>query len=46
MFGTLVPKFLPIEVCSTDEGKTAADEGSNEVVLGIVGVLLEFSLLV
>jgi hypothetical protein len=37
---------IPILVCSTDDRKTAAETASDEMVMGAVGALCEFSLLV
>ena len=43
---TLAVNCAPILVCSTDDRKTAAETASNEMVMGAVRTLCEFSLLV
>jgi hypothetical protein len=46
MIRTLAVNCAPILVCSKDDGKTAAETASNEMVIGVVLALCEFSLLV
>jgi len=46
MIRTLAVNCAPILVCSTDEGKTAAETASHEMVMGAVWALCEFSVLV
>jgi hypothetical protein len=46
MISTLLVNCAPIGDCSKDNGKTAAETTSNEMVMGAVGALCEFSLLV
>jgi hypothetical protein len=46
MIRTLAVNCAPILVCSTDDGKTAADTASDEIVMGAVRALSEFTLLV
>jgi len=46
MIRTLAMNCAPILVCSKDDGKTAVETASNEMVMGAVRVLCEFSLLV
>jgi hypothetical protein len=46
MIRTLAVNCAPILVCSTDDGKTAAETASDEMVMGAVRALCEFSLLV
>jgi len=46
MIRTLAVNCAPILVCSTDDGKTAAETASDEMVMGAVRELCEFSLLV
>jgi hypothetical protein len=46
MIRTLAMNCTPILVCSKDEGKTAAKTASDEMVMGAVWALSEFSLLV
>jgi len=46
MIRTLAVNCAPILVCSTDDGKTVAETASNEMVMGAVRALCEFSLLV
>jgi len=46
MIRTLAVHCAPILVCSKDDGKTAAETVSNEMVMGAVWALCEFSLLV
>jgi len=43
---TLAMNCTPILVCCTDDGKTAAETASEEMVMGAVRALSEFSLLV
>jgi hypothetical protein len=44
MLTTLAVNCAPIHVCSTDDRKIAAETASDEMVMGAVWVLLEFSL--
>jgi hypothetical protein len=46
MIRTLAVNCAPILLCSKDDGKTAAETASDEMVIGAVWVLSEFSLLV
>jgi len=46
MLRTLAVNCAPILVCSTDDGKTAVETASDEMVMGAVRALCEFSLLV
>ena len=46
MIRKLAVKCAPILVCSMDDGKTAAETASDEMVMGVVWSLCEFSLLV
>jgi hypothetical protein len=46
MIRTLVVNCAAILVCSTDDTKTAAETASDEMVMGAVRALCEFSLLV
>jgi len=46
MIRTLAVNGAPIHVCSKDDGKTAAETVSDEMVMGAVRALCEFSLLV
>jgi len=46
MIRTLTVNCAPILVCSTDDRKTAAETASDEMVMGAVQALCEFSLLV
>jgi len=46
MIRTLAVNCAPILVCSKDAGKTAAETASNEMVMGAVRAVCEFSLLV
>jgi len=46
MIRTLAGKCAPILVCCTDDGITAVETASDEMVLGAVWALCEFSLLV
>jgi len=46
MIRTRAVNCAPILVCSTDDGKTAAETASDEMVMGAVRTLCEFSLLV
>jgi len=46
MIRTLTVNCAPILVCSTDDRKTAAETASDEMVMGAVRALCEFSLLV
>jgi len=46
MIWTLAVNCVPILVSSKDDGKTAAETASNEMVMGAVRALCEFSLLV
>ena len=46
MIRTLAVNCAPILVCSKDDGKTAGETASNEMVMGAVWALCEFSLLV
>jgi len=46
MIRTLAVNCAPILDCSKDDGKTPAETASNEMVMGAVRVLCEFSLLV
>ena len=46
MIRTLAVNCAPILVCSTDDRKTAAETASDEMVMGAVRALCEFSLLV
>jgi hypothetical protein len=46
MIRTLAVNCAPILVCSTDDGKTAAQTASDEMAMGAVRALFEFSLLV
>jgi len=46
MIKTLAVNCAPILVCSTDDGKTAAETASDEMVMGAEWALCEFSLLV
>jgi len=46
MIRTLAVNCAPILVCSKDDGKTAAETASDEMVMGAVRALCEFSLLV
>jgi len=43
---TVAVNCAPILVCSKDDRKTAADAASNEMIMGAVWALCEFSLLV
>jgi hypothetical protein len=43
---TLAVNWAPILVCSKDDGKTVAETASDEMVMGAVWALCEFSLLV
>jgi len=45
MIRTLAVNCAPILVCSKDDGKTAVETASNEMVMGAVRALCEFSLL-
>ena len=46
MIRTLAVNYAPILVCSTDDRKTAAETAYDEMVMGAVHALCEFSLLV
>jgi hypothetical protein len=46
MIRTLAVNCAPILDCSKDDGKTAAENAFNEMVMGAVRALCEFSLLV
>jgi hypothetical protein len=46
MIRTLAVNCAPILVCSTDDWKTVAETASDEIVMGAVRALCEFSLLV
>jgi len=46
MIRTLAVNCTPILDCSQDAGKTAAETTSDEMVMGVVRALCEFSLLV
>jgi len=46
MIRTLAVNCVPILVCSKDDGKAAAETASDEMVMGAVWALCEFSLLV
>jgi hypothetical protein len=46
MIITLAVNCAPIHVCSTDDGKTAAEIASDEMVMGAVRALSQFTLLV
>jgi len=46
MIGTLAVNCPPILFCSQDDGETAAETSSDEMVMGAVLALCEFSLLV
>jgi len=46
MIKALAVNCAPIRVCSKDDGKTAAETASDEMVMGAVRALCEFSLLV
>jgi len=46
MIRTLALNCAPILVCSKDDGKTALETTSDEMVMGAVRALCEFSLLV
>jgi hypothetical protein len=46
MIRTLAVNCAPILVCSKDDRKTAAETASDEMVMGAVQALCEFSLLV
>jgi len=46
MIRTLAVNCTPILVCSKDDGKTAAETASDEMVMGAARALCEFSLLV
>jgi len=44
MIRTLAVNSAPIFVCSTDDGNTAAETASDEMVMGALRALCEFSL--
>jgi hypothetical protein len=46
MIRTLAANCAPILDCSKDDGKTAAENASNDMVMGAVRALCKFSLLV
>jgi len=46
MIRILAVSFAPILVCSKDDGKTAVQPASDEMVMGAVRALCEFSLVV
>jgi hypothetical protein len=46
MIRTLAVNCAPILLCTKDDGKTAADTACDEMVMGAVWALCEFSLLV
>jgi len=46
MIRTLAVNRTPILVCSKDDGKTATETASDEMVIGTVHVLCELDLLV
>ena len=46
MIRTLAVNFAPILDCSNVDGKTPAETASDEMVMGVVWALCEFSLLV
>jgi hypothetical protein len=46
MIRTLAVNCAPILDCSKDDGKTAAENASDEIVIGVVQTLCEFSLLI